>query len=363
MQPRVFISSTYYDLKYVRESIEQFIESYGFDPVLFESGRVTFEHGRSLDTSCYQEVDSCHIMILIIGGRYGSATSQQEQNIDYEKYDAEYTSITKGEFETAAQNNIPVFIFIDKNVYAEYQTYKQNITLFNKIIKENNSFKFAHVDSINIFKFIQEVSKRPIKTFERVEEIIEYLRSQFSGMFYLYLNKMRTEPSNKTILNSVNELNTVTSKINSIVEALGRKMIDQEELKQIEDQYFKTIIDVFLDQFSSHVAYAIQKKTTKANIKRMSDKLASILIEDILIFDYTKTNDYESYSNQINEILLTKVKEQIPNLIIKDFAYFWINSTFFDKINPLIVSDERKQELHSLLSERIRKDLEYRVLE
>lgn len=34
-RPRVFVSSTYYDLKHIRASLENFIESLGFDAVLF----------------------------------------------------------------------------------------------------------------------------------------------------------------------------------------------------------------------------------------------------------------------------------------------------------------------------------------
>ena len=35
-KPRVFVSSTYYDLKYVRERLNRFLMSYNMEPVLFE---------------------------------------------------------------------------------------------------------------------------------------------------------------------------------------------------------------------------------------------------------------------------------------------------------------------------------------
>lgn len=35
-KPRVFISSTFYDLKQVRSSLETFVRDLGFDPVLSE---------------------------------------------------------------------------------------------------------------------------------------------------------------------------------------------------------------------------------------------------------------------------------------------------------------------------------------
>lgn len=66
-KPRVFISSTYYDLRHVRERIENFLSHFGMDPVLFESDNVTFEFNKPLDISCYNEVRLCHMMILIVG--------------------------------------------------------------------------------------------------------------------------------------------------------------------------------------------------------------------------------------------------------------------------------------------------------
>lgn len=42
MKPRIFVSSTYYDLKYIRNDLENFIKSFGYESVLFESGDIAF---------------------------------------------------------------------------------------------------------------------------------------------------------------------------------------------------------------------------------------------------------------------------------------------------------------------------------
>ena len=123
MKPRIFVSSTYYDLKYIRENIQKFIEKFNFESVLSEAGDITFEHGKELDESCYEAVKQCHMMILIVGGRYGSAASSEKHR---KKYDSEYISITRKEVETAFEMNLPVFIFVEKNVYAEFQTFLKN---------------------------------------------------------------------------------------------------------------------------------------------------------------------------------------------------------------------------------------------
>lgn len=147
MKPRVFVSSTYYELKYVRERLERFVNNLFFEPVLFESDNVTFEQSKPLGISCYNEVIRCQMMILIVGGRYGSAVSRENAESKKAQYNKEYVSITSRECDIDIRNNIPVFIFIDKNVYAEYQTFRRNIHLFEgKSNMSKADFVFAHVD-------------------------------------------------------------------------------------------------------------------------------------------------------------------------------------------------------------------------
>lgn len=74
-KPRVFISSTYYDLKSVRADLEHFMREHGFDPVLHERGGVTYSKEQSPEQGCYREIESCEVLVSIIGGRFGS-TSQ-----------------------------------------------------------------------------------------------------------------------------------------------------------------------------------------------------------------------------------------------------------------------------------------------
>ena len=93
-KPRVFISSTYYDLKHLRSSLENFIELIGYDPVLSEKGDIAYLPDIPLDESCYREVQNADIYVLIIGGRYGSEASQDKSKLSKTFYER-YESITK----------------------------------------------------------------------------------------------------------------------------------------------------------------------------------------------------------------------------------------------------------------------------
>src|SRR5256885_8779743 len=124
-KPRVFVSSTYYDLKHIRSSLEVFIESLGYDAILSEKGVIPYTPDIPLDESCYREVQNSDIYVLIIGGRYGSEISLNKKSSSKEFYD-QYESITKREYKNALDKDIPTYIFIDRSVYSEYQTFLNN---------------------------------------------------------------------------------------------------------------------------------------------------------------------------------------------------------------------------------------------
>jgi hypothetical protein len=140
-KPRIFVSSTYYDLKHVRASLDAFINSMGFESVLSEKGDIAYSPDLPLDESCYREVVGTDMLLVIIGGRYGSETSEDRGK--KEDFFSRYESITKKEVEAALNKEIPVYILVDAGVFSEFQTFKLN--------RKSKDIKYAHVDSINIF--------------------------------------------------------------------------------------------------------------------------------------------------------------------------------------------------------------------
>jgi hypothetical protein len=356
MTPRVFVSSTYYDLKHVRERLEKFIENYGFEPILFESDKVTYQHGKEIDQSAYYEVSLCHIMVLIVGGRYGSPSSLAKLVEERKRYDEEYISITRKEFETASQKNIPILIFIDKNVYSEYQTYKENQEFFDELYtvkekdtKENKVFKFAHVDHVSIFKFIDIIRTKPLKTFEKVEEIESYIKSQLSGMFYLYLESLKKKSDDNKILDTISELNNVTLRMNEMLTSVGKEVLgkDKKEYEKVIESQLQIMIDFFAEQFSSSIQFEYEFSSNELS-KIDMELVTKLIYDDVLktemprmaknisLAEALKNNS--EFFKKVTANLQLKLSKINDKLVIKNVEIRKLNRDFKNKVLPFIRS-------------------------
>ena len=172
-RPRIFISSTYYDLKNVRADLERYIRERGFEPVLHERGNIPYGHQEKLEKYCYKEIELCDIVIAIIGGRYGSPSEENSY------------SISQKELKTAIDLGKPVYIFVEKSVLAEYHTYEIN--------KNNPNIQYAAVDDVRVYHFLEEIKSLPINNpiapFETSSDIINYLQEQWAGLFQRLLQE------------------------------------------------------------------------------------------------------------------------------------------------------------------------------
>lgn len=175
-KPRVFISSTYYDLKSVRADLARFIQDQGFDTVLNERGTVTYSKEQSPEQGCYREIESCEILLSIVGGRFGSTS----QTGPY--------SISQMELKTAIEHNKQVYIFVERDVLAEHRTYSQN---------KDATVKWISVDDTAIFKFLDELvalpNNNPIMPFDTSHDIVALLREQWAGLFQRLLQQSTAE--------------------------------------------------------------------------------------------------------------------------------------------------------------------------
>lgn len=210
--PRVFISSTCYDLSETRHSLEAFIRGYGFAPVLSERGDVFYHPELHTHESCLREVSACHLLILIIGGRFGG----------HYKY-ASKKSVTNAEYEAAKVSTLPVFCFVKKDVLSDHHFYSKNKDKLESI----KSLSFPSVEkqdtAIQIFDFIDDVRLSPVNNglfpFEHSSEIQEFLRKQWASMLFDFL--IRKQESRR-----FEESFQVLSGINRRVEALSEQILN-----------------------------------------------------------------------------------------------------------------------------------------
>ena len=230
-RPRVFVSSTYYDLKHVRSSLDNFIESLGFDSVLSEKGDIAYSPDAALDESCYREATAADVFVLVIGGRYGSAASAEDDKPSPAFFER-YESITKKEYDAACSRDIPIYILIEQNVYSEYQTFLRN--------RDNQDIQYAHVDSINVFELIQEILAKtrnnPVHTFERFSDIEGWLREQWAGLFRELLQKMSNQMQMTTLSSQVEALAAINETLQAYLEAIVAKVSPDDAGDLIESQ-------------------------------------------------------------------------------------------------------------------------------
>ena len=231
-RPRVFISSTYYDLKHLRSTLENFVESLGFEPILSEKGDIAYSPDAPLDESCYREATTADIFVLIVGGRYGSAASSEERTPSREFFER-YQSITKKEFDAAASRDVPVYILLESSVHSEYQTYVRN--------RDNEQIAYAHVDSVNVFRLIDDILAKPrnnpVHTFERFAEIEEWLRQQWAGLFRELLQRMSSQQQIATLSAQVETLRAANETLQKYLETVVTKVSPDDAAQMIRTEH------------------------------------------------------------------------------------------------------------------------------
>ena len=109
-RPRIFVSSTYFDLRVLRADLERFIREMGYEAVMFERGHIPYGSEQALEEYCYREIASCDILISIIGGKFGSQSKDQK------------SSISQREMKAAIDLGKTIYIFVEKSVQVEYRT-------------------------------------------------------------------------------------------------------------------------------------------------------------------------------------------------------------------------------------------------
>lgn len=347
MKPRIFISSTFYDLKYIREDLANFVRSYGYEPILFEDGDIGYAPGKNLDSSCYESMRNSDMVILIIGGEYGSAASGEKKD-EFK----EYMSITRNEFRTAVESGIPIFVMIDKKVMAEYGVYEAN---YNAIEKENMKMTFPTTKNVNVFRFIKEIKgivTLPIQEFERSSDIKGFISKQWADMFKNYLSSLRNEKENRKIESSVNEMKIIIQKMNIMLNGVGKNM-----LKESPEEYMSIVNEQEIFEFCDRLITTFKWDGLNVDrpLKERKDFIINLL-ECLLKLNEKKLldNDKIGNDNEFDEFIDVFYEHGIsmPSVI------HWMHNIkekidlLYDEQNKKAIIDTMlKKEYYSKLSE------------
>jgi len=176
--PRIFISSTYYDLKHVREIIREFVEDLGYEPVLSEFSDIFYRPGDTVQNSCLNEIPSCDIFVLIVGKRYGSS------------FPGDTLSITHREYLEAQNQNVPIYAFIDLDVLHDFEFHQNN--------EPSKDFNYRVVEDVAIFDLIADVQSatkdNSLIPFISISDILGHLKKQWASLLKNLLSAQKLEP-------------------------------------------------------------------------------------------------------------------------------------------------------------------------
>ncbi len=218
---RIFVSSTCYDLSLVRSELRSFIQSMGYEPIMSDYSDVLYDPRIHTHTSCVNEVSNCDMLVVIIGSRLGGKSVPEAlENVDFSALDKiskdasilskdAPVSITQLEVLKAIEIGIPIYTFIDKKVYYEHEIYEKNKNKPDVIdniifpaIEKPETAKY-------IFGFINYIRLRAIGNsihqFERMEDIEDILRKQWSGYFQRLLDEQRHRNGEHKQIDILNE--------------------------------------------------------------------------------------------------------------------------------------------------------------
>jgi len=225
--PRIFVSSTCYDLGVVRSELHSFIIDIGYEPHMSEYSDLLFDPRLHTQTSCLQEIEGCDLLIVIIGRRFGgkgipaalkaidfSPVEVSSLSVDVLK-SKENLSITQLEVFKAIEKNVPVFAFVDSGVLNDHFTYEKN-----KDKPVISDIEFPNIDKQEtaryIFEFINFVRHRSsgnsIIGFSHLDDIRTHLRKQWAALFQrlLYEQRVKREEARRIdyIANQIADIKT-----------------------------------------------------------------------------------------------------------------------------------------------------------
>lgn len=216
--PKIFVSSTCYDLQEVRITIHDHIKNYGYEPVMSDYDDIFYHPDLNVQDACISAISNCNMFILVIGNKYGTTYYQHqksENNIP--------NSVTLQEFSKAISLNIPKIILLNKWVHHDYRNYRKVLEKKYTEYFNNNSNSSTDIESIKlkikmdfdneyhfpeseykyIFYFLDKIKElqtgNAFHEFENSKDIQKILIKQWAGYMTQSLTWYQNKFAQKTV--------------------------------------------------------------------------------------------------------------------------------------------------------------------
>ena len=287
-RPRVFISSTYYDLKSIREDLDRFIRAVGYEAIRHEMGHIAYGNEDRPEAYAYREIESCDILISIIGGKFGT----QAAGSDY--------SISQKELKKAFDIGKQVYIFVEKSVHSEFGYYKVN--------KDVPGVRFTAVNDPKVYAFLEEIyllpKGNPIFSFDTGMEITEILREQWAALFQRLLLQQMSKSQTSLTEELQRSLQTVDQLVKFLTQEKTKGSAEVSELLLSNHPIFEAVRNTVKNKYRLYF-------TNLEEFNRWADAARG--------FSPVKESDWDSpYYREWVRDYETKDKKEIELLFIKN---------------------------------------------
>lgn len=214
--PRIFVSSTYYDLRHVREIIRDFVINLGYEPILSEYSDVFYNPSDTVQNSCLKEISSCDMFVLIVGKRYGSL------------FPGDSLSITHREYLEAQNQSIPIYSFIDLDVLHDFEFHEKN--------PGSTDQNYRVVESENIFDLIRDIQSASTNNlllpYTSISDLLQHLKKQWANLFSSYLQKDLHEKEQSKPSKVVLEDHPDIEKYRETLETFNMSNVTQDQINE-----------------------------------------------------------------------------------------------------------------------------------